>query len=62
MKGNDTMVKMNPEAKLSFAKECTLLAIEHKLITVLDKPEKTANEVTTFFKTIFDTVDSESTN
>jgi hypothetical protein len=55
------MVKMNTEAKIAFAKECTLLAIEHKMLTVWDKPNLTAKEVTTFFKTVFDNLDPDTT-
>ncbi len=55
------MMKINNEAKFSLAKECTLLAIQNNLINKWENPESTAKEVTTFFKTVFETLDSDAT-
>lgn len=43
--------------KLSFAKTFTELAIQNDLITRCSNASDTANEVTTFFNTIIDTIE-----
>lgn len=55
-------MKLNDNAKYTLAKSFTELAIQHELINKYEDSADTAKEVTTFFKTIIDTIDSDSNN
>lgn len=48
------MAILNTEAAVKYAKELTTTSIEHDLITASDDPVKTANDVYTFYKTLFE--------
>lgn len=48
--------------KLSLAKTFTELAIQNDLITHCSNASDTANEVTTFFNTIIDTIECNTDN
>lgn len=53
------MVKYNESFKTNTAKTFTELAIQNGLIPNYENPEDTAEAVCTFFKTIFEKLDSE---
>lgn len=55
-------MSLNDNAKYTLAKSFTELAIQNGLIVHYDDSADTAKEVTTFFKTIIDTIDSDSNN
>lgn len=48
------MAILNPEAAIESAKQLTTTSIEHDLITASEDPVKTANDVYTFYKTLFE--------
>ena len=48
------MAMLNSENALKYAKELTETSIEHNLITTTDDPTKTANDVFTFYKTLYE--------
>ena len=52
------MIKLNDDFKITTAKALTELAIQNELIYKYNDEEKTAKAVCTFFKTIFDELDS----
>jgi hypothetical protein len=52
------MISLGDTYKLSLAKECTELAIQHGLIREQEDAESTAKSVTEFFQSIFDNLDS----
>lgn len=54
------MIKLNNEYKINAAKELTELAIQNNLIDTHSDEESTAKAVCSFFKTIFENLDSGS--
>lgn len=54
------MAILNSEAAIRHAKELTITSIEHDLITASEDPVKTANDVYTFYKTLFDKLSGET--
>lgn len=55
------MAILNTEAAIKHAKELTTTSIEHNLITASDDPVKTANDVYTFYKTLFEKLSGKTT-
>lgn len=54
------MLPLNDEAKLSFAKEFTELAIQNKFIPDYNDEIKNAEAISKFYKTLVDKLDSYS--
>lgn len=54
------MVTLSETYKLSFAKSVTELAIQNNLFAPSDEPSELAKDVTTFFKTVYETVDNDA--
>lgn len=52
------MISLDDEYKIAVAKELTSLAIENNMISKYSDSDHTAKEVTKFFRTIFETLDS----
>lgn len=55
------MIGLNNEYKIELAKQFTTLAIQNNLITTYSESEDTAKEVTKFYRTIYETLDTDST-
>jgi hypothetical protein len=55
------MIKLDNNYKLSLAKECTMLALQNNMIAKYSDSVDTAKEVAKFYKTLFENLDSETT-